>query len=191
MEISVNPQLTGQLNLSNMSVINSRQLCFAVQNITTGGNGTSFVVQLGGSVDLIGSQYVKLLTGTTGKPGGYLHALVTNQCIPCSNSKSTVIASLSDEAQQENINETFSGQAVFKVYPNPTTGDFVLEILNARELQALGIIRIHNMFGEEILRKEFKGKLSENLSLKDQPAGIYLISVMFGERLGTLKILKR
>ncbi len=189
--IAINPELTGTLSLMNMNILPGRDLCFSGDNITTAGSGTSFIIQNTGKATLIADTYVKLLTGTKTMPGGKLHAIATTYCIPCVTSKAAISLVQSGDYEELQPSSGFSDGSFFRVFPNPTTGEFTLEILNITEGPLTSLIRIHGMLGEEILREEWKGKSKDNISLRDKPGGIYLVTVMYGEKMGTVKIVKR
>jgi hypothetical protein len=64
----------------------------------------------------------------------------------------------------------------FKIYPNPNTGNFTIEIENPEEDV---LIEVYNTVGEMVERVERVGKIS-NLKL-NVAAGIYLVKVRNGE----------
>jgi hypothetical protein len=189
--VAINPELTGTLSLMNMNILPGRDLCFSGDDITTGGSGSTFIVQNTGKATLIADSYVKLLSGTKTMPGGRLHAMATIYCIPCVTSKAAVSVVQAGETEETLQGSITPDETFFRVFPNPTTGEFTLEIQNAIAGPRESFIRIHSMLGEEVLREQWNGKLTDNISLMDKPGGIYLVTVLCGEKMGTVKIVKK
>jgi hypothetical protein len=97
-------------------------------------------------------------------------------------------------------------QGELKAFPNPCFGNFTLELpdyilsTNNRELfdmthadfqyQKHALIRIHNLNGQCIQEVKLNpGEKSINVSLPDQPAGMYMVSLIVdGNKIGNVKI---
>lgn len=70
----------------------------------------------------------------------------------------------------------------FKIYPNPSSGKFIIEIQNnQKDLN----IEIYNVIGEKVLQQQ----TSKEIDLSDSPRGIYFIRVYEGEKIYTRKII--
>jgi hypothetical protein len=70
-----------------------------------------------------------------------------------------------------------------KIYPNPTTGVFTIEINTSTE------ISVTNILGEIILsEKLFSGK--QAINIQNQPPGIYFINVVSNKNQQTVKLIK-
>jgi hypothetical protein len=82
------------------------------------------------------------------------------------------------------------GLAGFKVYPNPTTGQFTLEFDQKSGLQDC-IIQIFSMTGARVVAEEFKSIQWCKFDFASQPRGIYIIQVVRGDRVDTVKITKQ
>ncbi len=89
--------------------------------------------------------------------------------------------------------ETGVGNDFFKVYPNPTTGTFTLELneISDMPLDTRVYLEIYNMIGNKVLSTEMPAQKQYILSLDKQQQGMYFIRVMMDKRLGTLRIIKR
>ncbi len=74
-----------------------------------------------------------------------------------------------------------------KVFPNPASGTVTVDLSDARDCTG---IRIRNASGQLVMVLSADGRESLELGLHDQPAGIYYIEFMNGDRrLGTRKLL--
>jgi uncharacterized protein YjdB len=68
-------------------------------------------------------------------------------------------------------------KADLKVYPNPSNGNFTVNLQTASDEQAM--IVVTNILGEKV--KEINGSTNANFPIKlDQPAGVYHVSVVSG-----------
>ncbi|MDP1620867.1 MAG: T9SS type A sorting domain-containing protein [Bacteroidales bacterium] len=76
---------------------------------------------------------------------------------------------------------------LFKVYPNPTTGTFTLELAGLDQTK-IARVEIFSMAGYKLLVAELNGGGSHVLSLSGKPAGIYLIKVVSDKKSGAANI---
>ncbi|MFH1161418.1 MAG: T9SS type A sorting domain-containing protein [bacterium] len=186
-----NVQLTGiptNRSLTNVTVGQGVTSCYdAGQTITVAGNGTTFTVQNGGSATLIAGQNILFLPGTTVQPGGYLRGYITQNGQFCTNPTTAP----QNPVILEVINmDTVSALSLFKVYPNPTTGKFTLELSpELKETQTL--VTIYGMMGERVLKKVIQGVSKMEFSLLDKPAGVYIIHVMSGKHSEAAKVIRK
>jgi hypothetical protein len=189
--VSINPELTGTLNLMNMNILPGRDLCFSGDNITTAGSGNSFLVQNTGKVTFIADTYVKLLAGTKTMPGGKLHAIATLYCIPCVTSKAAVSLVQSGEYEEPTPASGTPTETFFRVFPNPASDDFTLELLDSAGTCEMATIRIRSLLGELMREVQMEGKSQEIISMRNLSSGVYLVSVFCGDRLGTVKMIRK
>lgn len=77
----------------------------------------------------------------------------------------------------------------FVLYPNPNKGDFNVRFSspNTTNIQ----VSVTDMLGRKIYQKEFEntGDFNENIQLKNAAAGIYIVTVVDGDRKGVSKII--
>ncbi|MDP1622766.1 MAG: M6 family metalloprotease domain-containing protein [Bacteroidales bacterium] len=171
--------------LQNLDISGTQ--CFdAIQEITVAGGGTTFVVENGGSVIMIAGQRINYLPGTSIFPGGYLHGSITITGQYC-GSMAPSIGSV-EENKEENRNGDVP--LFVKVFPNPTEGDFTLD-LNGPDTVENTKVDIYSMTGECIVSQVFRGSKKLDLSLYGKPAGIYLLKSVSGNHTGMAKIVKR
>jgi hypothetical protein len=171
--------------LTNITIGPGATRCYnALHTITLAGNGTYFTVENGGDVTLIAGQRILFKPGTTVQQGGHLWAYITTNGTYCLNPD---YPANTFPVPEEPVSETET--SLFKVYPNPTTGKFTLE-LNAEPKEIPASIRIYSMMGKEVLRENLADNRKTEFSLTGRSAGIYIIRVMIGDRMATAKIVK-
>lgn len=188
--ITSNALPTGQVVLNNITIPPSQQECLAAQTITTAGSGTTFLVESGGEVTLIASQFIKLLPGTIVQENGLLHAFITNNCVPCSSLKIPLSDSSLFIATQIGDSIEKVNTSSIMVYPNPTSGSFTLE-MEGQNGNSKVRIDIFNMRGEKIQTEEIIGENRHEFSLWDKPAGVYFIRVITGTSVTSIKVIKQ
>jgi hypothetical protein len=157
----------------------------ATQTVTVAGSGTTFHVQPDGSATIIAGHNIIFLDGTKIFAGGYLHAYITLTNDYCCELTSKMMIS----EETEVIPEILNGE-LFKVFPNPTNDVIYLEISPVIE-EATAEITIYELTGRIIIREATTGHDRYEFSLAGYPQGIYLISVMSGDRLKTKKLIKQ
>jgi hypothetical protein len=79
--------------------------------------------------------------------------------------------------------------SLFRIYPNPTPGDFILEFKGVIPDEDIRV-NIFGMQGENLLDETTNGKRIHTISLTDKPAGIYFIRVIRGNNIETMKLIK-
>jgi hypothetical protein len=77
----------------------------------------------------------------------------------------------------------------YKIYPNPTSGAFTLELSEGTENSA-GKVEIYGMKGEKVLNYQFTGGNKHEFTLDGKPVGIYFIRILYGDQTGVAKIIK-
>jgi hypothetical protein len=176
------------LEIPNTTVHDGELLCFnAEQTVTVAGDGKHFIVEAHGHADIIAGINIIMKHGTSVQYGGSLHAYISDVfCDP----PESLLASFEVHIQPELLFEPVLKETFFKVYPNPTTGDFTLELLNVEEASLL-LVEIYTMQGHLITSNVLPSKPRHNLSLAGRQPGVYLIRVLNGLEVGTTKIIKQ
>jgi hypothetical protein len=82
-----------------------------------------------------------------------------------------------------------SGSGI-KVYPNPTNGNFTLELHRMAE-SGESNVEVFSMHGEKVLSAEISGLNKQTLSLTGKPTGVYVIRVTTETAVETLRIIKQ
>ncbi len=171
-------------SLNGLQVVNGMTACYnAAQVITVAGNGTSFSVENGGSATMIAGQKILFLPGTVTVPGGYLLGHIAPSGPFCNVPYMNVISGTEEDAGQVQDGLTF------KVYPNPTSENFVLEITKGDDGSKM-TAEVYGTMGIRVAKKVLSGESKCTFSLYDRPAGIYFIRVIKGDKVETAKIIK-
>jgi len=182
--VTVTPSIPATQNLTNMIVGNGQVNCYnATQSITVAGNGTLFFVLNGGSATLIAGQKISFLPSTTVQLGGYLWGYIAPNG-PFCNTPSLPSVMISEDEIPSTI-----GQSSFRIYPNPTTGTFMVEF-NEGFSDGIVTIDILGMRGEKVYTETILGEKNFEFSLADRPPGIYVIHIIMRDKTETAKIIK-
>jgi hypothetical protein len=87
-------------------------------------------------------------------------------------------------------NQALAAGQAFRIYPNPTTGSFTLEM--AADGQFLdGVARIFDIRGNKVLDIDLNGISKQVISLENQPKGMYFIRVINVQGSETGKVIKQ
>ena len=189
--------LTRQLTTADVS--QGEDQCFdATHTITLAGGSDTFIVEDGTSVDLIAGYRIRMLPGTRVEHGGHLHARISPEGVFCDVEEPIVVAMQTGEqenaAYQEPLNmpgEEPSEKPLFRVYPNPTSGDFTVELNHTDKPGQSVTIEIIGMRGEVVMRYDLSLQRDYQLSLQGHQPGLYVVRVQSGESFGIERIIKR
>ena len=186
-------QVTGlpiNRQLSNITVPGAVTNCYnASQTITVAGSGTTFTVQNGGSATLIAGLKISVLPGAVVQSGGYFHGYIAPAGPFCWNPSYLPGSAVGQEEINASMPSVFV-ENLFRVYPNPTTGSFTLELKNHDETGKISV-EIYNMTGEKVQSSEFSGEQKHDFSLSGNPTGIYLIKVASEKNVGISRIIRQ
>ncbi len=180
-------------------VIGEDQCFDAFETIILAGGGNTFIVDAGTGVELIAGHSILMLPGTMVEYGGYMHARITSSAGPFCDVEEPIVASLQVDLPD---NTTYEGplsfpdekqteKAFFRVYPNPTAGDFTVEILNHDMIGQSVTIEIISMRGELVKQIIEISLFQHRLSLQEHQPGLYMIRVQCGDVFGIERIIKR
>ena len=182
--------------LTSEDIFPGEDQCFdAYKTIILADGGDTFIVDANTGVELIAGHSILMLPGTQVEYGGYLSARISTDGLFC-DVEEPMVASVRVNEPDRN-EEPLSKQELdnpdkpfFRVYPNPTTGDFTVEISsNYSDLPYA--IEVYGMRGEVIIRNEQLTGWQQHLSLQGQQPGLYMIRVQRGEEMGVERIIKR
>jgi hypothetical protein len=154
----------------------------AQQTLLIAGNGTSYLVEPGGSATHLAGQNILYEPGTMVNQGGYLHGNISGTyCNPYI--QPIAAGSAEPAATAPRINRLFA------IYPNPTTGQFTLE-LKSDSVSAPVHLEICGILGEKLLVAD-RIMQKQEFSLSGKPAGVYLVHATSGSLSETVKIIKQ
>jgi hypothetical protein len=183
--------IPSQVYLQNIYIHMGEERCYeATNSITTGGPDGLFSVDGGAIVHLVAGQKINMLPSTHLSTGSYVHAFIDPTGLFC-NSPLRMVEAKKDEINPESsISEVLSTKSFFRIYPNPTPGQFTLELTGLFATNEL-IVEIYSIMGDKILFKTLDGQLKYDLSLEGLQSGVYLMHVISGKEVGTVKIIKQ
>ena len=191
-EVSVKPLPPSTRILTGTVVPGGQTLCAdATDTLIVPGGGNNFLVQNGGSAILIAGKTIRLLQGAMVVPGGYLHGYLSEDCFYCNAVPHTLPQALKEQEESGISGSGIPGtdnSNFFRVYPNPTSGSFILE-LNSQD-HFPGAVQIYGMHGELLISEQLPMERKHEFSLKDKPKGIYIIRVISEGVSGTARIIK-
>jgi hypothetical protein len=174
-------------SLQDKTIAGGPECADATQTLLIAGNGTFYHVTSTGNVTHIAGVNIKYLPGTMVDAGGYMLGKISGTfCTPYVHpaNQAPVVAGI------ENPGTGSRGDSFFRIYPNPTSGDFTVE-LKGEVTSARVRVEIYGVLGERILSKEMEMEHNHQFSLSERPAGVYVVHVSSGEISGTEKIIKR
>ncbi|WP_162128221.1 phospholipase D-like domain-containing protein [Flavobacterium phycosphaerae] len=77
----------------------------------------------------------------------------------------------------------------FALYPNPTTGLLTIDTKNAYSLENVSI-RIHDALGKNVFFNEYSSLVHENISISNQAAGLYFVTIQTNGKTWHYKVIK-
>jgi len=96
----------------------------------------------------------------------------------------------SGEITQDQLDVSFLEDSFFRIYPNPSTGIFTLELEEVAEFSDI-VIEIYTLMGEKITKLNTYTSLTYQINLTDRLPGIYLVKVMQNKKIGSIKLIKQ
>ena len=170
--------------LRDLTIHNGEITCYdATTVITVAGPPHYFTAESGSTTNLIAGQRIFIYPGTTLLHGCYFDARIgTDFCPP---DKVAIVSANTIEEGSPLVKESAS----FKVYPNPTSGNFTLEQkgdLDSRNVK----VEVYSMTGERILTEEIVGQKKHEFMFADAPTGLYFVKVIAGDYVETIKLIK-
>ena len=184
----IDDMIPDDLTLQNITVTGGQTECYEAQStITTGGSGTTFIVQNNAIVHLIAGHSISMLPGTHFQSGSQVHAYIDLSGEFCTNPKAIVVE---EEPVPEILPFEFADKdSFFRVYPNPNTGQFTLELREVSD-HAVISVEIFSLIGESVMKLDLPEMKQYLFDLSARQPGIYLIRVMRGDKVGVEKVIK-
>jgi len=157
----------------------------ATQTLTVAGNGTELIIQSGGSGTMIAGQNIRYLPGTNVQMGGYMHGYISTNNQYCGQRDPSIptVVTGEDQLPLKSVNRSF------KIYPNPTSGDFTVEQYGDQSYRIVRV-EIFGMTGDRLLTGGMAGEKKHEFRTSDLPAGLYFVKVVAGDYVETFKLVK-
>jgi hypothetical protein len=176
-------------NVSNVVIGNGASQCFnAAETVTIAGNGTQFLTEDGGSVEIVAGSKVLILPVSVVMNGGYFHATITTESIYCNSTKSIVNSEQDDDFSGREINWPVTNGNL-RVYPNPAGNYITITIPESDEQQSTRF-RLFNHMGICVLDQRSVPQNHNTLNISSLENGLYLLSVSSDGYSGIIRVLK-
>ena len=101
--------------------------------------------------------------------------------------KSAEITASSSSLSEEKLFEAELANLDIRIYPNPTKGVLKVEIPDIGDIQPTLVI--YNLQGKQLVHKTVSNQIS-TINLSDQPAGMYIMKIVYGQESLDWKIIK-
>ena len=179
--LTVNPSVPVILNVDGTIFTNE---CYnATQTIIVANSG-SFIVKPGAGATMIAGQNIVYKPGTTVELNGYMHGYIS-LTDHCGAKSATIVTAVAGEDPLPMISQKSS----FRIYPNPTAGNFTLEHTGGSQNGTIKVA-IYGTHGEKVMTRELTSEKKYEFSIFEFPAGLYFVKVVAGEEAETLKLIK-
>lgn len=163
--------VTRELNFTETIIYNGEALCFnAAETIFVACYRKQFTDQYGGLANSMEVKSIIMKHGIPVEHSGIPHAYISD--VFC-DLPERLFASFKEHIQPEPEFTQLLKETFFKVYPNPTTGDFTLKLLEFEKSSGL-TIDVYNIQAHLILSREFQAEQNNNFSLAGLQPGIYI-----------------
>ncbi|MEI6436537.1 MAG: T9SS type A sorting domain-containing protein [Bacteroidota bacterium] len=174
--------------LANIIIPNDVTTCYdATQILTVAGNGSTFLIENGGSVTLVAGNKISLLAGAKVNIGGYLHGYITTNNTFCGSTANPLVAK-AENGSVLGVESSIKSRFI-KVYPNPTTDIVIIELLGT-DVNTMANVTVYTLQGKQILEKTMTGEAKFQFSLSGKPVGMYMVHVQAGEKSEIAKVVK-
>jgi hypothetical protein len=182
MEVNVLPF---SLHIQNMVLFNGETRCFNAWNtIIVAGGSSTFLMTPGSSATIISGQRVIFRPGTKVMAGAYMHAYISTTF--CGGYIPPMPGLLAGQDEEVNM---VAERPSFRIFPNPTSAGFTIE---QRELLSSADFRyeIYSITGERVRTDAVIGAQRHVVDFMDQPAGLYIVKIIAGDYVETIKLVK-
>lgn len=176
-------------DITNDTITNGQVNCYnAINTVMVAGNGSTFLVESGGSATMIAGQNILYYPETKVQNGGFMRGYISPGGPWCTMPSMPSSRVTGDEEKEAEI-KADKENSMFRIYPNPTGGNFTLAWLPVSSPGDM-IVEIYGMSGERIIKQILHGERKHIFSLSDKPSGIYFIRMITSTTTETVKIIK-
>jgi hypothetical protein len=151
--------------------------------ITTITAGPVNVQAPSGNATFIAGHNIKFIPGTFVHSGAYMHGYISTTFCTVPSSPIAVAGT-----GEEEIPVAFT-HANFTLYPNPTSGNFIL-VQKGDIASGTVKVEVFSMSGKKVMAEQMIGEKKHEFSFSRIPAGLYFVKVVAGDYAETLKLVK-
>lgn len=184
-EVSVNPEAAGPEGIAYIPA-GSAAFPNLSMAISSYGNGTVVVYEVGEYGLPVPSTVRQMVTGLTGAEGALIDPVTGDFLFSTFGGGNKVIRISGFEKPSSVSDRPAENQPGFTLVPNPSEGSFVLEFI--RPFNG-GLVTVYDIHGNKVMEREFsrEGPLTCDLSLL--PAGVYFVRAENGNSSGYQKLI--
>jgi hypothetical protein len=173
------PVVEENLTLNDSTLAYGDIQCYnALQNITVS-EIPSVILHDGATATFIAGSSIRFLPGFYAESGSIMSAYITTDASFCEVVVSKSVSDLSLVAEvSQKPSDIKKGAGDIKLYPNPNSGTFTLELSNFGPQTT---IVIYNLLGERVARFSHTGNATQPVNLEGIRKGIYMVEVTDGK----------
>jgi DNA-binding beta-propeller fold protein YncE len=190
----LNGVIDNNLTVADTTINGSETGCFnAIDTLTLAGGAETVVFESGSLVDLIAGHTIRLLPGFWAQNESYLHATITTDNSFCFPAEQSVVYKQPEEKSVEAsafiaTNQNLKTGKLVKVYPNPTSGEFTVELTHFEGTTTLTLI---NSLGAKAFETIVNSSEKAKVELPAINKGLYILQVRNGKTSSMAKIIIR
>lgn len=148
---------------------------------------SNLLVEYGGVLSLIAGEQIFLLDGTVVEEGGYLSAVITENETYCTSARNMLW--VVEDAIAQNLPVFEPAENDLKLYPNPTSGRFVVECKSESDINSYEV-QVYSMMGELVYQTQAGTARYSEHDLGFCPPGIYLLRLISGNKIYSMRLIK-
>lgn len=176
------------LEIPNTILGQGESKCFnAIETVIVAGNDQYFILGSGSEAEIIAGKKILLKTGTHAEYGSMFHAYISDAF--CGQKEIMITANDQNSGIFKPETQSDLSGMRFRIRPNPTTGEFTLELQNFNESFTLQA-EIYSVMGELVMQEELPATKSITFSLSHKSPGMYMILVRNNHEVGVAKIIR-
>ena len=160
----------------------------ALQTITIAGNDGSVIIESGANVEFIAGQSIVFLPGFHAQSGSIVHANITTDNSFCTETFVQSIVLAYEKGENIETEKISSEEEIrdIKVYPNPNSGRFVVDLL---QFENKVLVIIFNSMGMIVYRNVLNSADENEIDIPNMRNGIYFIKAYSKKGVFTKKII--
>ena len=185
------PQLSGCYDALELITITNAQVKEGIDVEYRAGetiNATGFTVEANAVAYLYAGENIVLGQGVHVAQGADFLASIMDPVTYCQQA-ATMVTAKSEEIAPAVINPA-EMDAMFTIFPNPTTGRFTLMMKEADDASVINV-EIFGLMGERVLQTQLFGQNQYEFDLSDSPKGVYIVRVLSGKQTSIGKLIKQ
>ncbi len=167
--------------------------CFYAQiQVQIAGHGYSFTVHDGAEATVAAGESIRMLPGTIIEAGAYFLAYIAPED-PCGRPFAEEMPEpiTQDFIVDDEFVDTDDNSLFFKIYPNPTSGEFTVQIERFGADEHLLRIEVYDLMGNKVIGKGLPPETLHTISLDNRQAGIYIVRLIRGDSVAVQRLIKR